>query len=324
MNTVFCEKCDDAAPIAPNRPHVMKAVVKKCCFFFIVLCCSFSMVWIAAPPKEAEASDARGHIYPPDGTTAFIIYGRHKTGNKVYKDGKLVTRDGDYEMNYSIVRPAYYKTIGNIGTTIQALIPFGDLSVRTSPTGRRQSTSGLMDPTLIFQVWPIMDKENQFWLTFGEWVTLPLGDYDHNHLSLGSNRWSFKSLVAVVKGWGNFYFDFEPSIEFFTDNDEFGATKANQDMDPIFRIDTHISYDFTPQFRLSLDYFYDRGGERSYWDRTSLRRIYSDEKDNHAVQVSAFLQLAPKHQLLVQYLRELEVENGFKTSMVGFRYFYVF
>ncbi|MDL2286614.1 transporter [Desulfococcaceae bacterium OttesenSCG-928-F15] len=294
----------------------MKTVVKKSCSFFIIVCCALSLIWLA-PPKEAEASDARGNIYAPDGTAGFLLYARHKTGDRMYKDGKLLAKNLDYELNYQIVRPVYYKNIGNMGATIQALLPFGDVKVNGA------STSGLMDPTLILAIWPIADNENKFWVTFGEWITMPFGDYDNTGVSLGGNRWGFRSNLGIVKGWGKFYVDIEPGIEFYTKNDEFGADKVDQDMDPMFRVEGHISYDFTPQFRLGTGYYYEKGGEKSYRNNAGIK-IKSDEKDNHAFDITAFIQLAPKHQILVQYVRDIEVENGFKTNMLGFRYFYVF
>lgn len=285
------------------------------------------MLWLA-PPQKAEAGDARGNIYGGDGRTALVYYARHKTGNRIYKDGKLVTKDGDYELNYSIVRPVLYKDVWGIPMSVQALIPFGDAKARTSAGGISQSTSGLMDPTVIFGVYPISDRERQLWLLLVEYISMPLGDYDNSRLSLGNNRWGFKTCLGLVKGWGKFYFDLEPSIEFYTKNDEFLAsgtsTEVDQDMDPMFRVETHFSYDFTEQFRLSLDYYYENGGEKSYRHPDTGLKIKSDEKDNHAVQVSAFFQVAPKHQIILQYLRDLEVENGFKTDMLGFRYFYIF
>lgn len=300
----------------------MKTIVKISCYILIVFCCALSLL-LLSPPPEAEAADARGNIYAPDGTKGFLLYSRHKTGNRVYRDGNLLTKDADYELNYQIVRPLYYKTLGGIGTSVQALIPFGDLEVNDV------STSGFMDPTLILAVWPVADRENQFWITIGEWIAMPLGDYDDNRLSLGSNRWGFKTVLGIVKGFGNLYFDIEPSIEFFTDNDDFTnngqlTNKVSQDMDPLFRLEAHVSYDFTPKFRMSFDYYYENGGEKSYREAMTGLKVKSDEKDNHAAQVSAFMQLAPKHQLVVQYLRDLEVENGFKCDMVGLRYFYIF
>ncbi|MDL2286613.1 transporter [Desulfococcaceae bacterium OttesenSCG-928-F15] len=305
----------------------MKTLAKKGCSFFIILCCALSLIWLV-PSGEAEAGDARGNIYPGDDVSALAIYARHKTGNRFYRDGKLVTKDGDYELNYTIVRPIYYKDVWGIPATIQALLPFGDATMRTSREGLSQSTSDLMDPTLILGFWPIANKETKTWLLIAEYISMPLGDYDNSRLSLGTNRWGFKTVAGFVKGWGKFYFDLEPSIEFYTDNDEFLAsgtiTEVDQDMDPMVRVESHISYDFTPQFRLALDYYYENGGEKSYRHPVTKLKDKRDEKDNHAVQVSAFFQLAPKHQILVQYLRELEVENGFKTNMLGFRYFYVF
>lgn len=308
-----------------ERRIFMKAAVKKCCYFLVVFCCSLSML-LFSPPKEAEAGDARDNIYAADGTVNLRFYARHITASDIYLDRDRLSRDAKLEHNYMIVRPQYYKTIGNFGATVQLLLPFGD--IEESSTARTQNASGMMDPTLILGFWPIASEKHKFWLFVGEHITAPLGSYDNTKLSLGTNRWAFKTAAGIVKGWGNFYFDLETSIEFYEDNDEFlasgTATKVDQEMDHVFRLESHISYDFTPEFRLSLDYYHEKGGEKSYRHPVTNLKVKSNEKDNHALQLSAFIQLAPKHQLALQYMWDLKVKNGFETDMIGLRYSYTF
>ncbi|MDY0162631.1 transporter [Desulfobotulus sp.] len=281
----------------------------------LLLCLAFTL------PAPVQAGDAKGYVAPPDGTTGILIYGRHRTGNERYKEGKRDSQDANYNLNLQILRPVYYKEIKGIMTTVQALIPFGSVSVSGPAYGNTTlSTSGLMDPTVLFGIWPINDPDNKFWVAFSQWFQAPFGDYDaYRPLNLGKNRWAFKTEASLTKGFGNFYLDLVPSIEFYTDNDNYGAASATEKMDPLFRLETHFSYDFTPTFMLSLGHYYEKGGE------TEVAGVkQKNEKDNHALQLTLGFRPAPKQQLLVQYWRDVDIESGFLTHQYGLRYFFIF
>ncbi|MCW7753273.1 transporter [Desulfobotulus sp. H1] len=269
---------------------------------------------ILTMPSASVAGDAKGYVAPPDGTAGILIYARHRTGNEAYRNGQRTTQDADFDMNLQIFRPVYYKEIKGVMTSVQALVPFGNITLNGT------SASGLMDPTVLFGIWPVNDPDNKLWVAFSQWFQAPLGDYDAARtLNLGKNRWAFKTEASLTKGFGNFYFDIVPSIEFYTDNDNFGALGQTEKTDPLFRLETHYSYDFTPSFMLSLGHYYEKGGE------TEVGGInQKNEKDNHALQLTLGFRPAPKQQILVQYWRDVDVESGILGHQFGLRYFFVF
>lgn len=280
--------------------------------------CFFTTILTSILPIHSYAGDAKGYITPPDGTAGVLFYWQQKTANRYYSNGNLVTKDGDYDMDLKIIRPIYYKEIGGYMTSLQALLPFGTAKVNGS------RTSGTGDPTILMAIWPVADKENQLWFGISEWISMPLGKYDRERLSLGSNRWGFKTEASLTKGFGKLIIEITPSIEFYTKNNDYLLSnhKTSQKMDPLFRTETHISYDFTDTFMLSFDYFYKKGGELEASDWGFVEK--KGKKDDHSVQLTAGIRLAPKHQILIQYLRDIKVENGFKQDQFGLRYFFVF
>ncbi|TYT73877.1 transporter [Desulfobotulus mexicanus] len=267
---------------------------------------------LCLPAASMAGGDARGYIAAPDGTTGILVYSRHRTGNEVYQKGKKLTSDANFDLNLQIIRPVYYKEIAGITTSAQALFPFGNLQIGDD------SASGLFDPTFILGVWPVNNREKQLWIAVAQWIKAPFGDYDANrNINLGDNRWAFKTEASITKGFGPLYFDLVPSIEFYTDNSNDRGQKRAQD--PLFLLASHVSYDLTSSFMMALSHYYRKGGEI---ERDGIKQ--DNEIETHAMQLTLGFRLAPKHQLLTQYRRDLEVENGLLTHQFGLRYFYVF
>ena len=268
--------------------------------------------------SEAYARDVRGYITPPDGTAGVLFYSYQRSADKKYVDGDKV--DADFNMNLQIVRPVYYKEICHYMTSVQMLFPFG--SARVHSGANQFNASGLADPTLLLGFWPIANKDEQMWFAIAEYITAPLGAYENDRpLNMGANRWAFKTESSFVKGFGKLFIDITPKVEFYTNNTDYfyGGTSGNTlSTTPLYSLESHLSYDFTDKFLLSLDYYYDGGATNK------VNGNKYDRKDNHSVQITAGINLAPQHKLLLQYMEVVKAKNGYKTNQVGIRYFYIF
>ena len=291
------------------------STILKCCrvvlaFVFVVAMFSLSV------PNNARAADPKSYVALPDGTTGVLFYSYHRTADNQYRDGKRVNSNADYDMNLQILRPVYYKEVGGYMTSVQALLPYGNVSVGSN------NTVGTADPTLIVGFWPVADKSSKTWFAIAEYITAPWGRYDERRpLNMGANRWGFRTEASLAKGFGKFFIDLTPSVEFYTDNSDYlygGNYGRNLSTEPLYRMETHLTYDFTEKFMLSLGHYYERGGINE------TDGVRYGKRDNHAVQLTAGIRFAPKHQLLLQYLEDVKIENGFKRSQIGLRYFYVF
>jgi len=94
-------------------------------------------------------------------------------------------------------------------------------------------------------------------------VTAPGGQYDPNKLvNIGTNRWSFKPEIGVSKAWGALTAEAAAGVYVFTDNNQpfqghsFGQT-------PIYNLQGHLIYNFTPGIWGALDANYYAGGSTS-------------------------------------------------------------
>ena len=96
-------------------------------------------------------------------------------------------------------------------------------------------------------------------------ISAPIGEYDSDRpLNLGTNVWAFRLGVPMVLPFKLFekpaFFEFFPSVAFYTDNDDptLGADVRAQD--PLYMIESHFTYNFTPKLWGGLDLRYRYGG----------------------------------------------------------------
>lgn len=276
---------------------------------------------LAATAVPSIAGDTRGYVPAPPGTAGVLFYYWHTSGNDRYKNGDKVATDFNLDSNLQILRPVYYSSFASMPVSVQALIPFGDTAVDGASVGNQSfSSSGLADPTILAGIWPISNPETKTWLGVTEWFKFPIGEYENDRvLNMGANQWAFKTEVGFVKGWGDFYLELTPWVEFYTDNTDYGAVSATLEKDPIYGLETHLSYDISKTVLVSLDHYYKKGAE------TTVASVdMSDETETHSLQFTLGLTLAPKQKLLLQYLQDLSVENGSETNRFGVRYTFIF
>jgi hypothetical protein len=286
---------------------------------------------LLAKPELSFAANARDYIPLPDGTMLFCTYFKHITANTLFANGNKVSNDFNLNANIGIFRPVYYTNIGNAlygdgGLTVdpQALILFGEQHLDGAAVGNASlSASGLADSTVLATFWFVNAPKEKLWVGFSPYITVPIGTYNKNRtFNLGNNRWAFKPELGIVKGFGDkFYADFIVNGEFYTDNNEFynGVTQVTKSQDPVLGIETHFSYDITKQWYLSLDYFYNYGGE------TEVEGVkQNDELSNHGLGVSLFWMVGSNNQLMIEYRNDFSVKSGAGTDTFGARWAYFF
>ena len=284
-----------------------------------------------AVPELSIAADARDYVPAPPGTFLFCAYYRHITATNLYNNGHKVSNDFDLTENIGIFRPVYYTSIGTswYGSgpfTIdpQALMPYGEAQVDGAAVGNNQiSTTGFADPVLLMTFWGVNAPEKKLWVGFTPYITLPLGTYDRQKpLNLGGNRWVFRPELGVVKGIGEkAYLDLIINGEFYTDNTNFGAgaNPVTLKQDPVLGFETHASYDISKQWFVSLDYYYNYGGE------TTVAGVkQNDQQSNHGLGISFFWGIGDHNQLMLQYRDDFSVKSGPGTNTFGVRWAYFF
>jgi hypothetical protein len=280
-----------------------------------------------AASQESWAANARDYIPLPDGTMLFCTYFKHISASTLYANGHKAANDLGLTANLGIFRPVYYTSIGKAfygdgGLIVdpQALIVFGEQSLDAANT----NDSGFADSTVLATFWFVNAPKEKFWVGFSPYITMPIGHYNKNKaVNLGNNRWAFKPELGIVKGFGEkFYADFIVNGEFYTNNDEYttGAGLAKLEQDPVLGVETHLSLDITKQWYVSLDYFYNHGGEK----KVDGVKVADSKVDSHGLGVSLFWMIGSNNQLMIEYRNDFLVKNGPATDTFGARWAYFF
>jgi hypothetical protein len=125
-------------------------------------------------------------------------------------------------------------------------------------------------------------------------VTAPLGQYDSDKLlNVGTNRWSFKPELGVSKAWGAFILELIPAVTFFTSNDDFLSGKTLE-QDPIYSLQGHLIYEFSPALWAAFDATYYAGG------RTTIDGEKGQQLENVRLGITGALSLS-RHQSIKLY-----------------------
>lgn len=281
-------------------------------------------LFLATPSAVLADNIARDYIPAPPDTLAIFLYYQHGSADSMYAGGRKVANDVDYSANVGLFRPVYFTQIGPFVIDPQCIIPFGSANLRSNTLGLDNTSSGFGDPILLATIWFLNDTKSKTWLGFTPFFYIPVGTYDNDGVvSLGENRWRFREELGFVKGFEifpehNLYFELQVGGDFFTTNHSYTAADANMDQDPIFNLESHLSYDVTKAFWVSADYYYHYGG------KTEVDGVKNDDSlSNHAVGMTLGYNLTPSYQLLFQYKADVSVESGLPTQTALFRFLYV-
>jgi hypothetical protein len=184
---------------------------------------------------------------------------------------------------------------------VLAALPVAEVSGSAKVAGqpRAREVLGLADPLLRLSVnvygapalsmaeYPTYKQDIIVGVTLQ--VTAPLGQYDSDKLlNVGSNRWSFKPELGVSKAWGPLTLEVMPAVTFFTRNDDFFGGKTLE-QDPIYSVQGHLIYQFSPAFWAAINTTYYAGG------RGTIDGEKGEEMENVRVGMTAALSLS-RHQ----------------------------
>lgn len=253
----------------------------------------------------------RDYIAAPPNTLLSLLYYDH-----------IKVDDIDFTENLFLLREVYYFNVGSYLANAQIIVPFGHASIDDAG-GLDSSSSGIGDIILLGTFWFVNDAKAKTYFAFSPYFFLPTGDYDENQaVNLGCNRWAFREELNFTKGWEvtpghDLYFEVTTGVDFFTDNDE-GSNNSTISQDPLFNLESHLSYDLTKSLALSLDYYGHWGGSS---DVDGVNQ--HDCADTQSLGTTLAFGFAPGWQTLLQYRRDVKVaDDGPEAEIVQARLFY--
>ena len=288
--------------------------MKRICIAIVIgICLGLPFVSIAGE------TNARDYIPAPPGTNLMLTYAKSITADSVYADGERVS-GFNYTQSLGFFRWVHFSTLFGMPIDYQALLFFNSEELDGTAVGSAQfSSSGVMDPVLVSTIWPISKPKTKTWLGFTQFVTVPIGEYENSEvLNPGKNRWAFKEELGFVQGLGDrTYLEIQPSVEFYTKNDNSLGTELEQD--PLYQLQIHLSYDIVPKFWISGDYTFQFGGE------TEVDGVSQDDEINsHKLGLSFNYVLTDSTQMLIEYSKVVDTENGPDVGIAGVRFLFIF
>ncbi len=271
------------------------------------------------PAVSFADNNMRDYITAPPNTLLSLLYYHHITGDKLIVNGDTAANI-DFTQELFLLREVYYFNLGSYMANAQVIVPFGNVSLEAG--GVNQSSSGIGDIIFLGTFWFINDAKSKTYFAFSPYFFLPTGDYDQNQgVNMGGNRWAFREEFNFTKGFDvipdhPLYFEVTTGFDFFTDNDEhLGNNTLAQD--PIFNLESHLSYDLTQKLAASLDYYGHWGGD------TEINGLAQDASVNtQTIGTTLTYCFAPGWQLLLQYREDVKVDNGVEAEVIQARIFY--
>jgi hypothetical protein len=140
-------------------------------------------------------------------------------------------------------------------------------------------------------------------------VRLPLGEYKKDKLlNLGENRFVFRPQLGFVHTHGHWSYELTGSVFLYTDNDDFfGNNKREQD--PLYALQTHITYVAPKHWWVSLGAAHDWGGESKI---NGERK--DDERRDLLYGISAGLPVGSRSSVKIAYVGSRSSEDVGKDS----------
>ena len=280
---------------------------------------ALALCGLCAGTAVAGDPSARDWIPAPVGTNLLAVYMAGMKSHGFYERGSRLDDSPRLGVQGLIYRQMHFRELAGKTVQYELIVP-GFRTTLDIPGEPRDRLTGIGDVTAGAAVWLHNDPENRFWFAWEPFVTLPTGRYHGSRadISAGKNRWSTIQDFAIVKGFGESSFlEGVAEFEFFGKNDNYYGQTLKKD--PAIRLMALASTNLTENTYVGLRYRYETGGRERIAGETVVSRAR-----NHQLAAEITHQLTDAHQVQLQYIHDLKVENGPRMRGLQFRYVYAF
>jgi hypothetical protein len=202
-----------------------------------------------------------GEIKAPAGTfnAAQMSYVYVEKGDK-YTHGSKTSSTSNIKQNAFLLRLSHAFEINQIPAIVYAASSINHLENRDVPNAANTNSNGIGDTTLVFALWPYVDRAKEEYLGLATYLTLPTGEYDKNSaVNIGSNVYQ----TAFQAGYQRKLIDnvnwmSALDVVLAGDNNQFLGNKKLE-KDPLYNFQTGLQYVFNPTYSASVGYFYTVG-----------------------------------------------------------------
>jgi len=248
-----------------------------------------------------------GEIKAPVGTfnAAQMSYVYVEKGDK-YTHGSKTSSASNIKQNAFLLRISHAFEINQIPAIVYAASSINHLENRDIPNATNTNSNGIGDTTLVFALWPYVDRAKEEYLGLATYLTLPTGEYDKNSaVNIGSNVYQ----TAFQAGYqrklvNNVNWMSALDVVLAGDNKQFlGNNKLEKD--PLYNFQTGLQYVFNPTYSASVGYFYTVGGESTVnsIDQGNINKIHRYQLTGQGIYNFG--------RLMLQYGSEFANENSY-------------
>jgi len=248
-----------------------------------------------------------GEIKAPAGTfnAAQMSYVYVEKGDK-YTHGSKTSSTSNIKQNAFLLRLSHAFEINQIPAIVYAASSINHLENRDVPNAANTNSNGIGDTTLVFALWPYVDRAKEEYLGLATYLTLPTGEYDKNSaVNIGSNVYQ----TAFQAGYQRKLIDnvnwmSALDVVLASDNKQFlGNNKLEKD--PLYNFQTGLQYVFNPTYSASVGYFYTVGGESTVnsIDQGNINKIHRYQLTGQGIYNFG--------RLMLQYGSEFANENSY-------------
>jgi hypothetical protein len=248
-----------------------------------------------------------GEIKAPVGTfnAAQMSYVYVEKGDK-YTHGSKTSSTSNIKQNAFLLRLSHAFEINQIPAIVYAASSINHLENRDVPNAANTNSNGIGDTTLVFALWPYVDRAKEEYLGLATYLTLPTGEYDKNSaVNIGSNVYQ----TAFQAGYQRKLIDnvnwmSALDVVLAGDNKQFLGNKKLE-KDPLYNFQTGLQYVFNPTYSASVGYFYTVGGESTVdgADRGDINKIHRYQLTGQGIYNFG--------RLMLQYGSEFANENSY-------------
>lgn len=274
------------------------------------LACTLALMAGFIPAAHAVDVEAGDYTALPEGTNLGLLYYQHAERKSLYADGHKAPIDARLDSDIGILRGVHFMKLGDFIIDPQFLLPFGSLRAKDDTKGLGND-SGTGDLILASTIWLLNDPAKRRYFGITPYVYAPTGSYDKDHaLNLGENRWKYVLQAGYITGLTEkLTLDLVGDVTFFGNNDDYGLTGATLKQSALYQGQAFLRYNFTERFDVRAGISRLWGGE----SKVDGERL-DDEPDTRKFTVGASYFVTPGTQLMVNYGRDLSVENGFREE----------
>jgi hypothetical protein len=254
----------------------------------------------AALSCEAQDLEPRAYSNTPVGMN-FLIAGYAYTFGDVTFDASTPIKDAKLTAHSAYLAYAHAFGVWGRSAKLDLVLPYAWVSGSADVAGqpRDRYTNGFGDARVRFSALlyggpaltlaEFADYKPDLIVGASLAVTLPTGHYDSDKLvNIGTNRWSVKPELGISQTFGPVTLELEPSVTFYTDNNDFLGGKKLEKA-PLYAVQGHVIYHTRFGLWAAVDATYYGGG------RTTIDGVQGEEPQNLRVGATLAIPIARQH-----------------------------